>query len=177
MELAEFITGIFMRISQVLETALDGLTEDEINQQPNPECNSIGWMVWHLTRVQDRFIAMLSNNEQVYIAGKWYEKFNRGADPQDIGYGHSSEDLANFKAPDTKTLLDYHYDTLEKTKQYTNRISPGELDRVIDNSRAPTVALRLTAFISDNLQHAGQVAYLRGWLKNQGRLESPSVNS
>ena len=177
MELAEFITGIFMRISQVLETALDGLTEDEINQQPNPECNSIGWMVWHLTRVQDRFIAVLSNNEQVYIAGKWYEKFNRGADPQDIGYGHSSEDLSNFKAPDTKTLLDYHYDTLEKTKQYTNRISPGELDRVIDNSRAPTVALRLTAFISDNLQHAGQVAYLSGRIKSQGRLESPSINS
>ncbi|MFC1983632.1 DinB family protein [Chloroflexota bacterium] len=170
MELAEFITGIFIRISQVLETALDGLTGDEINQQPNPECNSIGWMVWHLTRVQDRFIAMLSNNVQVYIAEKWYEKLNREADPQDIGYEHSSEDLENFKAPDPKTLLDYHHATLEKTKQYTNRISREDLDRIIDESRSPTVALRLTAFISDNLQHVGQIAYLRGWLKSQGRL-------
>ena len=177
MELAGFITGIFMRISQVLETALDGLNEDEINQQPNPECNSIGWMVWHLTRVQDKFIAMLSNNEQVYITGKWYEKFNRGADPQDIGYGHSPEDLANFKAPDAKTLLDYHHASLENTKQYTNKLSAAELDRAIDDSRNPTTALRLTAFISDNLQHAGQVAYLRGWLKSQGRLGPPGVNS
>ena len=56
---------------------------------------------------------------------------------------------------------------LEKTKQYTGRVSAEELDRVIDDSRSPTVALRLTAFISDNLQHAGQVAYLRGWLKSQ----------
>ena len=168
MECAEFITGIFTRISQVLETALDGLTENEINQQPTPECNSIGWMVWHLTRVQDRFIAMLSNNEQVWITEKWYGKFGREADALDIGYGHRPEDLANFKVPNTKTLLDYHHTVLEKTKQYTNKLSPEELDRVIDDSRAPTVALRLTAFISDNLQHAGQVAYLRGWLRSQG---------
>ncbi len=168
MECAEFITGIFTRISQVLETVLDGLTENEINQQPTPECNSIGWMVWHLTRVQDRFIAMLSHNEQVWITDKWYGNFGRGADAKDIGYGHRPEDLANFKVPDTKTLLDYHHAVLEKTKQYTNKLSPEELDRVINDSRAPTVALRLTAFISDNLQHAGQVAYLRGWLRSQG---------
>ncbi len=168
MECAEFITGIFARISQVLETALDGLTENEINQQPNPECNSIGWMAWHLTRVQDGFIAMLSNNEQVWITEKWYEKFGREADAKDIGYGHSPEDLANFKVPDSKTLLDYHHTVLERTKQYTSKLSPEELDRVIDDSRAPMVALRLTAFISDNLQHAGQVAYLRGWLRSQG---------
>ena len=167
MECAEFITGIFIRISQVLEAALDGLNENEINQQPCSECNSIGWMVWHLTRVQDRFVAMLSNNDQVWITEKWHEKFGREADIRDIGYGHRPEDLATFKAPDAKTLLDYHHATLEKTKQYTNRISPEELDRVIDDSRAPTAALRLTAFISDNLQHAGQVAYLRGWLKSQ----------
>jgi len=168
MECAEFITGIFTRISQVLETVLDGLTENEISQQPTPECNSIGWMVWHITRVQDRFIAMLSNNEQVWITEKWYGKFGREADAKDIGYGHRPEDLANFKVPDTKTLLDYHHAVLEKTKQYTNKLSPEELNRVIDDSRAPTVALRLTAFISDNLQHAGQVAYLRGWLRSQG---------
>jgi len=169
MHCAEFITGIFTRISQVLETSLDGLNEYEINRQPCPECNSIGWMVWHLTRVQDRFVAMLSDNEQVWITEKWYENFGREADSRDIGYGHSPEDIANFKAPDAKILLDYHHATLERTKQYTNRISPEELDRAIDDSGAPTVALRLTAFISDNLQHAGQVAYLRGWLKSQGQ--------
>ena len=167
MHCAEFITGIFTRISQVLGTSLDGLNEYEINQQPCPECNSIGWMAWHLTRVQDGFIALLSNNEQVWVTGKWYGKFGRDADVSDIGYGHRPEDLATFKAPDTKTLLGYHHATLEKTKQYTNRISPEELDRVIDSSRTPAVALRLTAFISDNLQHAGQVACLRGWLKSQ----------
>ncbi|MFC2020476.1 DinB family protein [Chloroflexota bacterium] len=167
MECAEFITGIFMRISRVLETALDGLTEDEINRQPAPSCNSISWMVWHLTRVQDMHIARLSGNEQVWIAEKWYEKFGRVADPGDNGLRHKPEDLAIFNAPDAKTLLDYHYAALEKTKQYTNKLSAEELDRAIDDERAPTVALRLTAFISDNIQHAGQVAYLRGWIKSQ----------
>jgi len=141
----------------------------EINQQPCPECNSIGWMVWHLTRVQDRFVATLSDNEQVWITEKWYETFGREADSSDIGYGHSPEDLANFKAPEAKVLLDYYQATLERTKQYTNGISSEELDRAVGDSRLSTVAMRLTAFISDNLQHAGQVAYLRGWLKSQDR--------
>ena len=167
MHCAEFITGIFARISHVLEASLEGLNQLEINRQPCPECNSIGWMVWHLTRVQDRFIATLSDNEQVWIAEKWYEAFGREADASDIGYGHTPEDLANFKAPEVKILLDYYQATFERTKQYTNGISPEELDRAVGDSRLSTVAMRLTAFISDNLQHAGQVAYLRGWLKSE----------
>ncbi|MFC2038257.1 DinB family protein [Chloroflexota bacterium] len=167
MESGEFISGLFTRISEVLETALDGLNEQEINMQPLPECNSIGWMAWHLTRVQDRFISMLSGNEQVWLTGKWYEKFGRDANPGEVGFGHTPEDLAGFKAPNAKVLLDYHLATLEETRKYASTLTSEELDRDIEDSRAPKVALRLTAFISDNFQHAGQIAYLRGWIKNK----------
>lgn len=169
MESGEFITGLFERIVQVLETALEGLNEEEINRQPDPACNSIGWLVWHLTRVQDMFISRLTDKEQVWITGKWYEKFGREANPRDAGYGHTPEDLAGFKAPDVKTLMDYHQATLEKTRQYTGKLTGEELSREIDDPRTPVVAARLTAFISDNLQHAGQAAYLRGWIKSQNQ--------
>ncbi len=105
MDSAQFITGIFIRISEVLETALDGLTQDEINRQPDPGCNSISWMVWHLTRVQDMFIARLSGNEQVWIAEKWYEQFGREADPRDAGHGHQPEDLAIFNVAGHENTL------------------------------------------------------------------------
>ena len=167
MESAEFITGVFERISDVVETALEGLSVEEINRQPNPACNSIGWMVWHLTRVQDVFVARLTDKEQVWVTEKWHEKFGRNANPQDLGYGHTQEDLANFKSPDAQTLMDYHHAALEKTIQYTGKLTAEELSRDIDDERSPTVALRLTAFISDNLQHAGQAAYLQGWIKSQ----------
>jgi len=54
MEWQQLITDIYKRILQELEHALDGLTVDDLNQQPHPNCNSIGWLTWHLTRAQDR---------------------------------------------------------------------------------------------------------------------------
>ena len=161
----------FERISQVLKSALEDLTQEDLNQQPNPESNSMGWIVWHLTRVQDRAIADLAGEEQLWIKDKWHSSFVRLADPQDVGVGHSSEDLAAFRSPDAKTLIAYHLAVLERTKGYLSNLSQPELDRKIDHPRFPTVGLRLTAIINDNFQHAGQVAYVRGLLKGKGWLD------
>jgi uncharacterized damage-inducible protein DinB len=161
----------FERISQVLKSALEDLTQEDLNQQPNPESNSMGWIAWHLTRVQDRAIADLAGEEQIWIKDKWHSSFVRSADPQDVGVGHGSEDLAAFRSPDAKTLLAYHLAVLERTKGYLSNLSQPELDRKIDHPRFPTVGLRLTAIINDNFQHAGQVAYVRGLLKGKGWLD------
>ncbi len=171
MEWQELVIDIFERISQVLKSALEDLTQEDLNQQPNPESNSMGWIVWHLTRVQDRAIADLAGEEQLWIKDKWHSSFVRLADPQDVGVGHSSEDLAAFRSPDAKTLLAYHLAVLERTKGYLSNLSQPELDRKIDHPRFPTVGLRLTAIINDNFQHAGQVAYVRGLLKGKGWLD------
>ena len=161
----------FERISQVLKSALEDLTQEDLNQQPNPESNSMGWIAWHLTRVQDRAIADLAGEEQLWIKDKWHSSFVRLADPQDVGVGHSSEDLAAFRSPDAKILIAYHHAVLERTKGYLSNLSQPELDRKIDHPRFPTVGLRLTAIINDNFQHAGQVAYVRGLLKGKGWLD------
>lgn len=167
----QLVIDIFERISQVLKSALEDLTQEDLNQQPNPESNSMGWIVWHLTRVQDRAIADLAGEEQLWIKDKWHSSFVRLADPQDVGVGHSSEDLAAFRSPDAKTLIAYHLAVLERTKGYLSNLSQPELDRKIDHPRFPTVGLRLTAIINDNFQHAGQVAYVRGLLKGKGWLD------
>ena len=171
MEWQQLIIDIYVRISQVLERALEGLTQDDLNQQPNPGSNSMGWLAWHLTRVQDRAIADLAGEEQLWIKNEWHSRFIRPADPQDVGVGHSSEDLAAFRSPDAQTLLAYHHAVLERSKHYINNLSQTDLDREIDHPKYPRVGLRLQSIISDNLQHAGQVAYVRGLLKGKGWLD------
>ncbi len=171
MEWQQLIIDIYVRISQVLDRALEGLTQDDLNQQPNPDSNSMGWLAWHLTRVQDRAIADLAGEEQLWIKDEWHSRFIRPADPQDVGVGHSSEDLAAFRSPDAQTLLAYHHAVLERSKHYINNLSQTDLDREIDHPRYPRVGLRLPAIISDTLQHAGQVAYVRGLLKGKGWLD------
>jgi len=92
MEWRQLIIDIYERISQVLERALEGLTQDDLNQRPNPDSNSMGWLAWHLTRVQDRAIADLTGEEQLWVKEEWHSRFDRPADPQDVGIGHSLED-------------------------------------------------------------------------------------
>ncbi|MFC1962729.1 DinB family protein [Chloroflexota bacterium] len=167
MEWKQLTIDALEQISGILEKALEGLTHDDLNQQPKPDCNSIGWLTWHLTRAQDRSLAELMGAEQLWIKDNWYTKFNRPPDPEDWGFGHSPEDLAAFKSPDSQTLLAYHRVVLKRSKHYISDLSEDDLDRAIDHPRFPTVAAQVVGLIA-NLQHAGQVAYVRGFLKGLG---------
>jgi len=171
MEWPRLLVDIFQQISQVLERALDGLAQEDLNQQPTHDTNSIGWLAWHLTRGQDRAIAGIIGEEQLWVKDGWHAKFNRSPDPKDFGLGHTPEDVAAFNSPDVATLLGYHRAVLDRTKRYLSKLSETELEREIDHPRFPTVSVRLVAVISDNLQHAGQIAYVRGLLKGKGWLD------
>lgn len=174
MEWQQLIIDIFVRISQDLEQVLDGLTVDDLNQRPRPDCNSIGWLAWHLTRSHDRNISEMAEEEQLWIRDKWHAKFNRAPDPAETGFGHSSEDVVAFRSPDGKTLLEYHHATLELAKRYiTGTLSETELKRESESptfGNVATVRRRLVGVINDGLQHAGQAAYVRGLLKGKGWL-------
>jgi len=173
MQWQELIIDGYGRVLKVLEEALDGLTPDDLNEQPHPDCNSRGWLTWHLTRVQDDHIADLMGEEQFWAKDGWHARFNRAPDLKDIGFGHSSEEVAAFKSPAVDTLLDYHRAVLERSKRYINNLSMADLDRELNEpwyQPLPTVGVRLVSVMSDCLQHAGQVAYVRGLLKGKGWL-------
>lgn len=174
MKWQQFISDVYERIAQVLEEALTGLSQEDLNQQPNTESNPIGWLAWHLTRAQDKAMQEISGGEQLWIKDKWYARFNRPADPEESGVRHTLEQVAAFKSPDAATLLAYNRAVAEQMKNVVGNLSEGELGRKLPNPRRPSVATvgaRLVANINDNLQHAGQIAYVRGFLKGKGWFE------
>jgi hypothetical protein len=149
------------------------MTPDDLNQQPKSDCNSMGWLAWHLTRLQDDHVADLMGEEQLWISQGWHARFNRPPQAGDIGFGHSPEQVAAFQSPDAETFLDYHRAVLERTKGYIRSLSAGDLDRELDEpwyQPLPTVGVRLISVLADSLQHAGQVAYVRGLLQGKGWL-------
>ena len=174
MKWQQLIIDIFERILQELEAALDGLTKDDLNQLPCPDCNSIGWLAWHLTRSQDRVVAELLGEEQLWTKNNYYTKFNRTPAPEDTGFGDALEDMVAFRSPDASTLLEYHRVVVEQSKRYiTSKLSETELNREFNNPRNPTITIvrtRLMRLINDNIQHLGQVNYARGMLKGWGWL-------
>ena len=165
-----FIAG-FERISGTLERTLEGLTVDDLNYQPKPDCNSMGWLVWHLTRWQDFQASQSLNKEQVWIEAKWYEKYGRAADPADTGMGHKPEDLVKFKSPDSVALVGYNKAVLERLKEYINSLHDGDFDKIVEDTPftpPPTVGLMIVGLWSDGMQHTGQVGYVRGYLQGFG---------
>lgn len=174
MEWQRLIMDLFLRISRELEGVLDGLTVDDLNQRPSADCNSIGWLAWHLTRSQDRNIGEVTGEEQLWIKDGWHAKFNRAPDPSETGFGHSSEEVAAFRSPDSKTLMGYHRAVLERSKDYiSSKLSETELARESKSltlATVNTVRARLVGVINDSLQHVGQAAYVRGLLKGKGWL-------
>ena len=174
MKWQQLVTDIYERISQELESALNGLTADDLNKQPHPGCNSIGWLTWHLTRCQDISTADISGEEQLWIKDNWYAKFKRAPDPADTGIRHSIEDASAFRSPDASTLLEYHRAVLEQSKRYiTNELSETELNREFNKPIFRTITnvrTSLMRLINDNIQHLGQINYVRGMLKEWGWL-------
>ena len=150
MEWHEMLTSGYEGVLRTLQYTLDGLTEEDLNWQPKPDCNSIGWLAWHLTRVQDDHIASLMGEEQL---------------------GVKAEDLAKYTSPDAETLLGYQKAVLERSKRYFVTLSPQDLDIVFEGTPfkpPPTRGMMLMGTLSDSLQHAGQAAYVRGLREGMG---------
>ncbi|MGB2814103.1 MAG: DinB family protein [Dehalococcoidales bacterium] len=171
MEWNDLLSDGFGRVPEVLERVLKGLSQDDLDWQPRPDCNSIGWLAWHLTRQQDAQISALTGEEQLWIKDGWHARFNRPPDTGDIGFGHSPEQVAAFKSPDIDTLLSYQRAVLERSKQYFLTLSKTDLDKELDEpwfQPLPTVGVRLISIMDDAMIHAGQAAYLRGLRQGRG---------
>jgi len=171
METHDCLSGAYEGILRALGYTLEGLSVADLNWQPKPDCNSIGWLVWHLTRWQDVSISRFMGAEQLWIKDGWHEKFGRPADPEDHGLGHKPADLAKFRSPDAATLLGYHKAVLERSKAYFPTLKKADLDKTVEGTPfkpPPTVGMMLIGTLSDGLQHAGQAAYVRGLRQGYG---------
>jgi len=160
---AELLIDAFDRINQTATAAVDGLTEDQLTVRPAHDANSIAWLVWHLARVQDDHVADVAGTEQVWTAQDFVTRFDLPFDSGATGYGMNSEEVGHVRVG-AEPLADYLRAVHEATVAYLATVSPEDLDRIVDERWDPPVTLgvRLVSVVSDDLQHAGQAAYLRG---------------
>lgn len=164
----ELLTEAFDRVLQTGLAAVDGLDDDALSYRPTPAANPIGWLVWHLARVQDDHIAGAAGAadlEQVWTSQGYADRFGLPFAPTDIGYGHHSEQVASVRAS-ADLLADYLRAVHEQTTAYVAGLTEAALDEVVDERWDPPVTrgVRLVSVVSDDLQHAGQAAYVRGLL-------------
>jgi hypothetical protein len=161
---AELLVDAFGRIRGVVHRVIDGLTPEQLAFRVDPEANSIAWLVWHLTRIQDDHLADAAQAEQVWTSQGWLERFGWPFDPLATGYGHRPDDVAAVQVDSGELLVGYHDAVHQQTTRFVSQLKDADLGRIVDRSWDPPVSLgvRLVSVIADDLQHAGQAAFIRG---------------
>jgi hypothetical protein len=164
MNVSELMTDALGRIPALVHRAVDGLGVDDLAWRPDPEANSIAWLVWHLARIEDDHVADVAGTRQVWDDG-WAERFALPLPAGDHGFGHLPEQVEQVRA--TADLLARYYDDVSaRTATYLAGLTPDDLDVVVDERWDPPVTLgvRLVSVVNEVNQHVGQADYLRGLL-------------
>ncbi|MDH6128548.1 DUF664 domain-containing protein [Kitasatospora sp. GP82] len=169
MKIADLLVDAFGRVQEAVHDAVEGFTPEELTERLDAKSNTIAWLVWHLTRVQDDHIADIAGTEQIWTAQGWADRFKLPFSVRVTGYGHTSKQVAAVRVDSVELLTDYYDAVHEYTVRYVRGLSGVALDRVVDEGWTPSVTLgvRLVSVISEGLQHAGQAAFIGGVLRRR----------
>jgi hypothetical protein len=159
----DVLLDAFGRLPGLVHRVLDGADGPLLTFRTDPGANTIAWLVWHLTRVQDDHVADVAGTQQVWTAQGWADRFDLPLPPSDTGYGHTAEQVAAVR-PNAELLGGYFDAVHAATVQYVEGLTDADLDRIVDTRWNPPVTLgvRLVSVIGDCSQHAGQAAFVRG---------------
>jgi uncharacterized damage-inducible protein DinB len=165
---AELLADAFERIREVVHRVTEGLDAEQLAARLDSDANSIGWLIWHLTRIQDDHVAGVAGTEQVWTSEGWVDRLGLPFERMDHGYGHTSEQVAAVVV-DADLLIAYYDAVHAATLAYVAGLSDADLDRVVDERWDPPVTLgvRLVSVIDDDVTHTGQAAFIRGILERR----------
>jgi len=166
MDVAALLVELYDRIPPLARRAVDGLDPRLLTARPGPGANTVGWLIWHLARVQDHHLAEVSGVDQGWVGNGWAARFGLDPDPSNTGYGHSTEQVASVRPEGADALVSYLDAVSVQTRSFLEGLVAADLDRVVDRRWDPPVTLgvRLVSVADDCLEHAGQAAYARGLL-------------
>jgi Protein of unknown function (DUF664) len=162
---AGLLLDAFGRVRDVVGRAVSDLTPDQLAHRVDPDANSIAWLVWHLTRIQDDHVAEVAGWSQVWTEDGWARRYALPLPTTDTGYGHDSVNVDQVRV-DASLLTGYHEAVHARTTAFVSLLTDEDLIRVVDERWDPPVTLgvRLVSVVSDCLQHAGQASFVRGFV-------------
>lgn len=100
----DLLLDAFSRVREAVHGAAEGRSTEDLAARLDEDANSIGWLLWHLTRVQDDHVAGVTGREELWTADGWRARFDLPAAVDGIGYGHTSEQVGLVRGFDAGVL-------------------------------------------------------------------------
>src|SRR4051812_15201277 len=141
MESRELLLTAFDNVEDAVRGAIEGIDPELLTARISPGANTIAWLVWHLTRVQDDHVAEVAGRPQGYTEAGWADRFALPFDAAATGYGFSADDVAAPGVPDPQLLVGYHADVPRRTAEFLRPVPAEDLDRIVDRRWNPPVTL------------------------------------
>lgn len=169
MDTGDILADLFGRVRESVHAVTDGISRSQLAYRPDADANSVCWLLWHLTRVEDDHISEIAGSEQIWTGQDWVTRFGLGLEPSDTGFGHTAEQVGQVDVA-TDLLTGYQDAVHDMTVAHLKGAEASELDRIIDYRWDPpvSVGVRLVSVAADTLQHVGQAEYVLGLAQRAG---------
>ena len=169
---ADSVIWALERNWDMVDAALDGLDYETMTKQPAAHCNSIAWILWHMSHVIDVFInTRLQSKPQSWVRDGWQSR--HGMDDTNKYMGYTPEELSAWLAPSREVQIGYFEAVKFDARDYINYLTIDDLARRVTfppqaQTQDHSVATALGQLVWDNVAHGGQIAYLRGLCGEMG---------
>ena len=161
----EILKNCFNRAQEVLDKAVGDLTREEIAYRAGPEANPIGFILWHIRRVEDRLINhTIRQSAQIWEEGDWHSKLGLPEDPKTTGFNFTKEQVDTFPVPELAELLSYQRMVRNATLSLIDGLDDSEFDRPFHHGHEgdTTLVFLIGNTIVHVSQHAGQIDFIKG---------------
>jgi hypothetical protein len=147
-----------------MEDIWKSVPKDRMRPRPHPGVNSIAWIIWHLTRVEDaglnRFVA---DRAQVLDEGGWMERMNLPWRNNGGGMTFAEVEALSERI-DLQALHDYSRAVQARTREIVSQTAQVDLDATLGTER-----LRLI-LVNEGLAHSQAerlIDWYAGWSKGK----------
>jgi len=170
MDCKQLLLKSFGRAQEILDGATADMTQAEFAWRAGLCANPPSFIIWHLSRVEDRLVNhTILNRPEVWTAGGWHKKLALPEDPAVTGFKYTSEQVAAFPRIDRELLLGYQRAVRQATLAYIEGLCDSDFEcrvfsRHDEDNRVATLLGRTIVHVS---QHSGQVDFIKGLLRSQ----------
>jgi hypothetical protein len=113
------------------DEVLAGATDEQIRTCPKTGMNSIAWLLWHTTRIEDMTInTLVLEQPQILLSADWSTRL--GTSLRDVGAGMDAQEVAAFSAAIcVQGLIDYRAEVGRSTRTGVLRLQQTQLKEVV----------------------------------------------